>query len=191
MAKLKRYKQAELLAMSEEEVWALPFVIPQVHNLDELPVTDPLKIPLLQSGKDGDLKELLRPNAVKLKIQLMVKGYTSPFIVFKLPNGREYLGDGNGRRKLFEQQQPLDRYGEPLTEFPYLRLPAKSKRDAAEQLAALTSQYHTITEEGRDWFVETFDLPAFDQVFQFDALPMAARGINGKGDKKEGGGREL
>ena len=58
---------------------------------------------------------------------------------------------------------------------PYLTIPADDISDAAERLLEITSQFGTITQEGIDEFIASFELPEvdvlnhtnFDGIFNF------------------------
>lgn len=65
-------------------------------------------------------------------------------------------------------------------EVPYVEIQADNRGDAASKLLVLASQYGTITQEGIDEFIATFELPEmeikeltnFDGIFEFPIAPL-------------------
>ena len=120
----------------------------------------------------GDLKFLSEDNYKKLKDRIESRGFDLPVTVWIDDNGVKHLVDGHQRRHVLTTEG----WYEPI---PYLVINAKSLEEAAERLLEITSQYGTITQEGIDEFIATFELPEidvlahtnFDGIFDFKIDP--------------------
>ena len=116
----------------------------------------------------GDLKFLSEENYKKLKSRIESRGFDLPVTVWIDKDGVKHLVDGHQRKHVLETEGWFD----PI---PYLVINAKSLEEAAERLLEITSQYGTITQEGIDEFIATFELPEidvlahtnFDGIFNF------------------------
>lgn len=135
-------------------------------------VLNPNKLPVAPisefSATQGDLKFLSEENYKKLKGRIEARGFNQPLIAWKDPQGVKHLMDGHQRKHVLETEG----WNEPV---PYLVIDASSLEEAAEILLEITSQYGTITQEGIDEFIATFQLPEmdvlahtnFDGIFDF------------------------
>lgn len=135
-------------------------------------VKNPNKLPTAPitafSATQGDLKFLSEDNYKKLKGRIEARGFNQPVTVWLDSNGTKYLLDGHQRKHVLETEG----WFEPI---PYLVIDADSLEQAAEILLEITSQYGTITQEGIDEFIATFQLPEmdvlahtnFDGIFDF------------------------
>lgn len=120
------------------------------------------------SATQGDLKFLSEDNYKKLKGRIEARGFNQPVTVWIDKEGTKHLLDGHQRKHVLETEGWLN----PI---PYLKIEAKSIEEAAEILLEITSQYGTITQEGIDEFIATFELPEmdvldhtnFDGIFDF------------------------
>lgn len=120
------------------------------------------------SSTQGDLKFLSEENYTKLKERIEARGFIDPVKVWVDPQGQKHLLDGHQRKNVLETEG----WFEPI---PYLVIEAESLEKAAEILLEITSQYGTITQEGIDEFIATFQLPEmdilahtnFDGIFNF------------------------
>ena len=149
-----------IFELSDRKVASLPFIIPAIDNPEGLPLIDIYQIPPLQEDEEGNsLKDFYFSDLMKLKRVLMVRGFRWPFFLFQLPNGKRYLGDGHGRRRLFMRDQPIDHAGRPLRMFPALTRSAINIQDAVIQLGELTSQMQKTTQEGIDWLKAYYKIP--------------------------------
>lgn len=116
----------------------------------------------------GDLKFLSEENYKKLKGRIESRGFDLPVTVWIDDKDVKHLVDGHQRKHVLETEG----WYEPI---PYLVINAKSLEEAAERLLEITSQYGTITQEGIDEFIATFELPEvdvlahtnFDGIFNF------------------------
>lgn len=139
-------------------------------------VLNPNNLPLAPisefSSTQGDLKFLSEENYKKLKNRIEARGFDIPVTVWIDPDGQKHLVDGHQRKNILETEG----WNEPI---PYLVITADSLEEAAERLLEITSQYGTITQEGIDEFIATFELPEidvishtnFDGIFQFPPNP--------------------
>lgn len=135
-------------------------------------VLNPNKLPTASikefSATQGDLKFLSEENYKKLKERIEARGFNMPLVVWIDKDGVKHLLDGHQRKHVLETEG----WFEPV---PYMVIEAKSLEQAAEILLEITSQYGTITQEGIDEFIATFELPEmdilahtnFDGIFQF------------------------
>ncbi len=135
-------------------------------------VLNPNNLPLAPitafSATQGDLKFLSEDNYKKLKGRIEVRGFNQPVMVWIDENGTKHLLDGHQRKHVLETEGWFN----PI---PYLVIEADSLEQAAEILLEITSQYGTITQEGIDEFIATFQLPEmdvlahtnFDGIFDF------------------------
>lgn len=138
-------------------------------------VLNPNKLPVASitefSATQGDLKFLSEENYIKLKERIEARGFNMPLIAWRDPEGVKHLLDGHQRKHVLETEG----WFEPV---PYLLIDADSLEQAAEILLEITSQYGTITQEGIDEFIATFELPEmdvlahthFDGIFKFPVV---------------------
>jgi len=178
---------ATLWDLSTDEILSMPLVIPEIANPEKLPVVDIFSItPLQEDGEGNSLKDFHREDMAKLKRVIMTRGFQWPFYIFVLPDGSEYLGDGHGRRRLFQQHPPKDTNGKAVKKFPCLKRNAASLQDAAIQLGEITSQYQKTTQEGIDFMHAYYKLPesvtaqswSFQGVFNGEPLNMDELGTD-------------
>lgn len=172
MSVFKTYTEKELSQMSDEDVLNLPFVVPHVHFQKNGDFVDARKVRKLQEDENGQLKELHKSGAARLKRGIMSFGFDFVFSLFVLPDGSEWLGDGHGRINLFSMQWPINTKGEKIYEFPCVRYPVKDKKEAARRLLHLTSQQNKVTQEGIDWMKATYEISDFeyDSFVNFDGV---------------------
>ena len=136
----------------------------KVINKNDLP-TAPISEFLTTQG---DLKFLSRENYNKLKTNIERRGFYIPVYAWVDDDGRKWLLDGHQRKHVLE----TERWNDPV---PYLVIPAESLVDAAERLLEITSQFGTITQEGIDEFIASYEIPEqdvlvhtnFDGIFNF------------------------
>jgi DNA modification methylase len=132
-----------------------------VHNPNNLP-TAPIA-DLLPT--QGDLKILTETNYKKLKNVILRRGFSYPVYVWEDKQGIKHLLDGHQRRQVLNNEG----WDEPI---PYLKVPAKDLQEAMARLLEITSQYATITQEGIDEFIATYELEEAEvyEATSFDAL---------------------
>ena len=135
-------------------------------------VLNPNKLPTAPMSEfyatQGDLKFLSEDNYKKLKNRIEKRGFLDPVTAWIDEDDKKWLLDGHQRKHVLETEG----WNQPI---PYLVIEADSKTEAAQILLEITSQYGTITQEGIDEFIATFELPEmdvkastnFDAIFQF------------------------
>lgn len=131
------------------------------NNLPTAPISE-------FSATQGELKFLSKENYDKLKGRIEARGFNQPLMVWRDPSGVKHLLDGHQRKRVLETEG----WNTPV---PYMVVDARSMEEAAEILLEITSQYGTITQEGIDEFIATFELPEievidhtnFDGIFNF------------------------
>lgn len=133
----------------------------KVHNPNNLP-TAPIA-DLLPT--QGDLKDLTDTNYKKLKNVIERRGFSYPVYVWEDSKGLLHLLDGHQRQRVLTTEG----WNDPI---PYLKVPAKDLQEAAARLLEITSQYATITQEGIDEFIATYDLNEADvyEATSYDSL---------------------
>jgi hypothetical protein len=131
-----------------------------------------LQIPVdLLHGIQGNLKEMTTENFEKLKKSILTHGFNFPLFVWKELKQTEsrilggkpdqklffWVIDGHGRllviRKLIEE-------GYACPELPCVEIEAANLNDAKKRVLIVSSQYHTMTDEGLYEFMHQADLDA-------------------------------
>lgn len=132
----------------------------KVHNPNKLPL-----IPIADLlPTQGELKDLTEANYNKLKNNIERRGFIDPVSVWEDDKGLKHLLNGHQRRRVLTQEG----WNEPI---PYFNIPAKNLQEAAAIVLELTSQYGTITQEGLDQHIATYDLNEAEvyEATSFDA----------------------
>lgn len=127
------------------------------NQLPTMPIADLLPT-------QGNLKDLTEKNYKKLKSSIERRGFYVPVYVWEDKDKVLHLLDGHQRYNVLTTEG----WNDPI---PYLKIPADSLQEAAARLLEITSQYGTITQEGIDEFIATYEL-AEAEIFEsvaFDA----------------------
>ena len=103
----------------------------------------------------GNLKEMSKSNAEKLKKSILKYGWIAPIFVWN----KDYILDGHGRLLILGE---LFKIGYQIDNLPIVDIEAKTKKEAAEILLAINSKYQNITEEGLYQFVNEMELDLTD-----------------------------
>lgn len=139
-------------------------MILSVKNPNNLPLVDYRTIANLQ----GDLKTLSNENYHKIVHSLNKYGFFVPLYIWINPQTSKLtLLDGHGRLKVLIQENAYTEKGNTL--LPYLVVEADTIEQAKEKLLIISSQYHTITEQGLSDFSFDLDKDIFN-LTNFDAL---------------------
>jgi len=102
----------------------------------------------------GDLKELSESNFDKLKQSILKHGITFPFFVWQ-SDGKNYILDGTQRDRVLKRMAD-DGYQVPA--LPCALIEAKDRREAAEKILLISSQYGKITNNSLEDFLAENDL---------------------------------
>jgi hypothetical protein len=129
----------------------------------------------------GELKELSDANFEKLKQSILKHGITFPFFVWQ-SQGTNYILDGTQRDRVLLKMVSAGYLCPPL---PCALIEAKDKREAAEKILLISSQYGHMTEESLDQFLaendlsflelaDELELPSIDDTYFKDPNEFAA-----------------
>src|SRR5690606_16799479 len=133
-----------------------------------LEVKNPSNLPTLSINEliptQGELKDLTEVNYNKLKLSFEKHGFIFPISIWQ-DGDKNYLIDGHQRQRVITKE-----YGD--VEVPVIKIPAKNIKEAAEILLKVTSQYGTITQEGLDTYIATYELPEAEiyEATHYDAI---------------------
>ncbi len=140
----------------------------------------------------GGLKELSDANFEKLKQSILRHGITFPFFVWQ-SDGNNYILDGTQRDRV------LTRMAEEGYEIPPLScalIQAKDRKEAAEKILLISSQYGKMTNNSLEDFLaendlvlpelqDELELPSIDLEYFRDAdFPAVSAEEQGRLDKK-------
>jgi len=98
----------------------------------------------------GNLKELRADELEKLKRSILKYGFSFPVFVLQ-----SWIMDGHQR--IFAVKELL-KEGHTIGDIPVVEIEAESKKEAAEKLLLLNSQYAKITDDGFYEYLNEFDL---------------------------------
>src|SRR5262249_60939006 len=90
----------------------------------------------------GELKELRGGNFEKLKQIILKHGITFPFFIWQ-SDGENYILDGTQRDRVLKRMAN-DGYGVPA--LPCALIQAKNRKEAAEKILLISSQYGRVTD---------------------------------------------
>jgi hypothetical protein len=102
----------------------------------------------------GDLKELSESNFTKLKQSILRHGITFPFFIWQ-SQGTNYILDGTQRDRVLLK---LVAGGYECPPLPCALIDAKDKREAAEKILLISSQYGKMTNNSLEDFLAENDL---------------------------------
>ena len=141
----------------------------------------------------GDLKALSDANFEKLKRSILKHGLTFPFFVWQ-NDGTNYILDGTQRDRVLKRMSD-EGYEIPL--LPCALIQAKDRKEAAEKILLISSNYGKMTEESLDEFLaqndlsflelaDELELPSIDERYFRDPNEFTATDADDQGrlDKK-------
>jgi hypothetical protein len=102
----------------------------------------------------GGLKELSDASAEKLKRSIVKHGITFPFFIWQ-SEGMNYLVDGCQRDKMLHK---MAEEGYEVPPLPCALIQAKNRKEAAEKILLISSQYGKMTNQSLDNFLTENDL---------------------------------
>lgn len=132
-----------------------------VNNPNKLPTA-----PITEfEASQGELKYLSKSNYTKLKKAIEKNGFDIPLVAWVDDTGQKWLLDGHQRQHVLTTEG----WNEPV---PYITLDAPDMNAAMARLLQITSQYGTITQEGIDNFIATYELPEVEvfELTNFDGI---------------------
>lgn len=104
----------------------------------------------------GNLKNLTKSNALKLKNSILKSGFSFPFFVWRDGTGSCLILDGHQRLEVLNL---LKSEGYEIPALPIVNIHARDLQEAREKILLASSQYGTLTTEGLREFVNLLDLP--------------------------------
>src|SRR4029453_2882932 len=114
-----------------------------------------VNIPLSElTPLQGELKELSNQSFEKLKRSILKHGITFPFFIWQ-HNAVNYILDGTQRDKVLTRMAEED-YEVPS--FPCALIEAKDRKEAAEKILLISSQYGKMTNNSLEEFLAENDL---------------------------------
>ena len=141
----------------------------------------------------GELKELNDANFEKLKRSILKHGITFPFFVWQ-SEGTNYILDGTQRDRVLKR---MSDEGYEIPPLPCALIQAKDRKEAAEKILLISSNYGKMTEELLDEFLtqndlsflelaDGLELPAIDERYFRDPNEFTATNVDAQGrlDKK-------
>jgi hypothetical protein len=102
----------------------------------------------------GDLKELSQSNFNKLKQSILRHGITFPFFVWQ-SEGENYILDGTQRDRVLTR---MAEEGFHIPALPCALIEAKDRKEAAEKILLISSQYGKMTNNSLEQFLAENDL---------------------------------
>src|SRR5262245_27033831 len=102
----------------------------------------------------GALKELRDANFEKLKRSILKHGITFPFFVWQ-SGSESYILDGTQRDRVLKK---MANDGYVIPPLPCALIQAKNRKEAAEKILLISSQYGRVTDEGLYEFFSTNEL---------------------------------
>lgn len=108
----------------------------------------------------GNLKEISKESAKKLRQSILGYGWIAPIFVWN----KDYILDGHGRLLILNE---LIKEGYSISDLPIVDIEAKTKKEAAQILLAINSKYQNITDDGLYEFMHEMDLK-FEDLENFD-----------------------
>lgn len=129
----------------------------------------------------GNLKELSTANFEKLKRSILKHGISFPFFIWQ-SEGVNYIVDGSQRDRVLSK---MVQEGYECPPLPAALIEARDRKEAAEKILLISSQYGRMTEESLDEFLsendlsflelsDELELPAIDERYFRDPSDFAA-----------------
>ena len=120
------------------------------HNTVEIRCTAAINLNLDQlMPMQGDLKELFESNFNKLKQSILRHGITFPFFVWQ-NEGSNYILDGTQRDRVLTR---MAEEGFHIPALPCALIEAKDRKEAAEKILLISSQYGKMTNNSLEQFL--------------------------------------
>src|SRR6266498_719707 len=116
----------------------------------------------------GGLKELSDANFEKLKRSILKHGITFPFFIWQ-SEGDNYILDGTQRDRVLTR---MGKDGFEIPRLPCALIQAKDKKDAAEKILLISSQYGKMTNNSLEDFPaeNDLDLPELQDELELPSI---------------------
>lgn len=125
----------------------------------------------------GNLKELSQANFEKLKQSILKHGVTFPFFVWQ-SEGKNFILDGTQRDRVLAK---MAEEGYEIPPLPAALIEAKNKKEAAEKILLISSQYGKMSEQSLDEFLAENELDMNELLDELE-LPALDMRYFGSGD---------
>jgi hypothetical protein len=118
----------------------------------------------------GGLKELNEANFEKLRQSILKHGITFPFFIWQ-SDGENYILDGTQRDRVLKR---MAEEGYEVPPLPCALIEAKNRKEAAEKILLISSQYGRVTDEGLYEFLSTneLDFGELEPLLELPALDL-------------------
>lgn len=114
----------------------------------------------------GTLKELSDTNFEKLKRSILKHGITFPFFVWQ-SDGRNYILDGTQRDRVLGR---MEEEGYEIPPLPCALIQAKDRKEAAEKILLISSQYGKMTNDSLQGFLSDNELDLLELQDELELL---------------------
>jgi hypothetical protein len=120
------------------------------------------------SPLQGGLKELSDANFEKLKQSILKHGITFPFFVWQ-SEGNNYILDGTQRDRVLTR---MAEEGYEVAPLPCALIQAKDRKEAAEKILLISSQYGKMTNNSLEDFLaeNDLDLPELEDELELPSI---------------------
>jgi hypothetical protein len=118
----------------------------------------------------GGLKELSDANFEKLKRSILKHGITFPFFVWQ-SDGNNYILDGTQRDRVLTR---MAEDGFEIPALPCALIEAKDRKEAAEKILLISSQYGKMTNNSLEDFLaeNVLDLPELQDELELPSIDL-------------------
>jgi len=116
----------------------------------------------------GELKELTDANFEKLKQSILRHGITFPFFIWQ-SEGENYILDGTQRDRVLTR---MAEEGYEIPPLPCALIHAKDRKEAAEKILLISSQYTKMTNQSLEDFLaeNDLDLPELQDELELPSI---------------------
>jgi ParB/Sulfiredoxin domain len=116
----------------------------------------------------GELKELTDANFEKLKQSILRHGITFPFFIWQ-SDGENYILDGTQRDRVLKRMADD---GYEIPPLPCALIQAKDRKEAAEKILLISSQYGKMTNQSLEDFLaeNDLDLPELEDELELPSI---------------------
>ena len=118
----------------------------------------------------GELKELTDANSEKLKQSILRHGITFPFFIWQ-SEGENYILDGTQRDRVLKR---MAEDGYEVPPLPCALIHANNRKEAAEKILLISSQYGKMTNQSLEDFLaeNDLDLPELQDELELPSIDL-------------------